>query len=76
MPQQNNKKQTFLQGAIILIVANMLVKVIGALFKIPLQHLLLDEGMGVFNVAYQFYTAMFVFTKAGVPVARSKMISQ
>ena len=51
MPQQNNKKQTFLQGAIILIVANMLVKVIGALFKIPLQHLLLDEGMGVFNVA-------------------------
>ena len=76
MPQQNNKKQTFLQGAIILIVANMLVKVIGALFKIPLQHLLLDEGMGVFNVAYQFYTAMFVISTAGVPVALSKMISE
>lgn len=76
MPQQNNKKQTFLQGAIILIVANMMVKVIGALFKIPLQHLLLDEGMGVFNVAYQFYTAMFVISTAGVPVALSKMISE
>lgn len=76
MPQQHNKKQTFLQGAIILLVANMMVKVIGALFKIPLQHLLLDEGMGVFNVAYQFYTAMFVISTAGVPVALSKMISE
>lgn len=76
MPQQSNKKQTFLQGAFILLLANMLVKVIGALFKIPLQHLLLDEGMGVFNVAYQFYTAMFVISTAGVPVALSKMISE
>ena len=59
----------------ILLVANLLVKVIGALFKIPLQHLLLDEGMGVFNVAYQFYTAMFVISTAGVPVALSKMVS-
>ena len=76
MPQQSNKKQTFLQGAFILLLANMLVKVIGALFKIPLQHLLLDEDMGVFNVAYQFYTAMFVISTAGVPVALSKMISE
>ncbi len=75
MPQQN-KKQTFLQGAIILLVANLMVKIIGALFKIPLQHLLLDEGMGVFNVAYQFYTAMFVISTAGVPVALSKMVSE
>ena len=27
-----------------MLLANMLVKVIGALFKIPLQHLLLDEA--------------------------------
>lgn len=76
MPQQYNKKQTFLHGAIILLIANLMVKVIGALFKIPLQHLLLDEGMGVFNVAYQFYTAMFVISTAGVPVALSKMVSE
>lgn len=74
--QQKSKKQSFLQGAFILLVANMLVKVIGALFKIPLQHLVLDEGMGVFNVAYQFYTAMFVISTAGVPVALSKLVSE
>lgn len=76
MPQQHNKKQTFLQGAIILLVANMMVKVIGALFKIPLQWMLGDEGMGIFSVAYQFYTAMFVISTAGVPVALSKMVSE
>ena len=32
------KKQTFVQGAFILIIASLVVKVIGAAFKIPLNY--------------------------------------
>lgn len=60
----------------ILVVGTLIAKVISACFKIPLQHLIGDDGMGVFNVAYQFYTAMFVIATAGVPVALSKMIAE
>jgi len=71
-------KQTssFMHGAIILLVANILVKVIGAVFKIPLTYILGEEGMGYFSTAYQVYTWMFIIATAGIPVAISKMISE
>ena len=43
-------------GVVILTFANILVKVIGLLYKIPLHNLLGDEGMGYFNAAYKIYT--------------------
>lgn len=59
-----------------LVAATMAVKLIGALFKIPLQWLIGDDGMGIFNVAYQFFTTMLVVSTAGVPAALSKMVAE
>lgn len=71
-----SKKQNFLQGALILSAATALVKIIGALFKIPLQNLIGPVGMAHFSVAYNIYTTLFVISTAGLPVAVSKMISE
>ena len=65
----DNKKQSFVQGAFILVVAALLVKFIGFFFKIPLTFLIDDDGMGLFNSAYQIYTIMFVVATAGFPTA-------
>ena len=65
-----------MKGALILVIANVLVKVIGAAFKIPLARLLGEEGMGIFSDAYTTYTFMFIIATAGLPVAVSKMISE
>ena len=46
------KQQSFVKGAAVLIAANLVVKVIGAVFRIPLDQLLGKSGMGLFNVAY------------------------
>ncbi len=70
------RKQTFWQGAMILVVANAIVKVIGAIFKIPLTYLIHEDGMGIFNTAYIMYTWMFVIATAGLPIAISKMVSE
>ena len=70
------KKQTYLEGAATLIFANIVVKVIGALFKIPLANILEEEGMALFSTAYNFYTVLFVIATAGLPVAVSKMVSE
>ena len=43
----DNKKQSFVQGAFILVVAALLVKFIGFFFKIPLTFLIKDDGMGL-----------------------------
>lgn len=71
-----NKNQTFMKGAIILVVANVLVKLIGAMFKIPLARLLGTTGMGMFNMSYTIYTMLFIVATAGIPVAISKIVSE
>lgn len=74
MGRKNNN--SFLEGAVILIGANLATKIIGALFKIPLGNLLGAQGMGIFTVAYNVYAALFVISTAGLPVAISKLVAQ
>ncbi len=68
--------QTVLKGSVILLTANFIVKLIGAIFKIPLVNLLGNEGMAYFNAAYTIYSGLFVIATAGLPVALSKMIAE
>lgn len=70
------KKQSFIHGAAILAVAGIVVKVIGACFKIPLGAVLGPEGMANFSIAYNIYALLFVLSTAGVPAAVSKMVSE
>ncbi len=70
------KSSKFLKGALVLAGANLLVKLIGAFFKVPLYELIGKEGNGIFNVAYQIYTFMFIIATAGFPIAVSKMVAE
>ena len=46
------KKQNFLHGATLLALATVIVKVIGAVYKIPLQAILGKIGYSYFSSAY------------------------
>lgn len=74
----DNKKQgqSMLNGAFILVVATVLVKVIGALYKMPLTALIGGVGRGYFSRAYDIYTPVYAIAMAGLPVAVSKLVSQ
>ena len=69
------KKQNFLQGATLLAAATLIVKVIGAVYKIPLQAVLGKLGYSYFSSAYDIYTLLLLISTAGLPVAMSRMIS-
>ena len=70
------KKQNFLQGAALLAIATAIVKVIGALYKLPLNMAIGAEGYSYFTTAYDIYAVMLLISTAGLPVAVSRMISQ
>lgn len=72
----SEKKQSVLNGAMMLMVAVVLVKLIGALFKIPLTDMLGATGRGYFNSAYEVYTPIFAISMAGLPVAVSRMVAE
>lgn len=76
MPRTKNGKQSFLHGALILAAATMIVKIIGAVFKIPLTILIGGEGMGYFTTAYGLYNPIVALAVAGLPVAVSKVVAQ
>ncbi len=71
-----DKKQNFLQGTALLAMATAIVKVIGALYKIPLNAIIGEQGFGYFNTAYEIYNVLLMISTAGLPVAMSRMISQ
>ena len=70
------KKQNFLQGTALLAMATAIVKVIGALYKIPLNAIIGAQGFGYFNTAYEIYNVLLMISTAGLPVAMSRMIAQ
>ena len=69
-------KQNFLGGVAVLTMAVVVVKLISAVYKIPLGNLLDDEGMGHFNIAYNVYNFRLQLSTAGFPLALSKMTSE
>ena len=72
----NEKKQTFLGGAAVLAFGIVVVKVIGAVFKIPLRNILGEAGSADFSNAYNIYATFLTVSTAGLPVALSKMVSE
>lgn len=72
------KNQTFEQGAILLLVSGLLVKIIGAFFKIPLSsdYCLGDVGFGYFSSVYDVFLPVYTLASSGIPSAVSRIISE
>lgn len=70
------KKQTFIQGSIILIVSALIVKLIGALFKIPLANMLGGDGMNYFGCGYSLFLPVYAIMINGLSPAVSKLTAE
>ena len=76
MADKTQKKQNVLGGAMVLVVATALVKIIGAVYKIPLTGVIGSLGRGYFASAYNIYTPVYAISMAGLPVAVSTIVSR
>ncbi len=75
-PVKEFKKPSFVQGAAILGIAGLLVKIIGAVYRIPLANIVGQAGMKYYEVAYPYYSWLLVISSAGLPTAISKLVSE
>ena len=69
MNRKSKGKQIIYEGAISLTIATVAVKILGAIYKIPISHILGEEGMGYYNAAYTVYSFFYLVCTAGVPKA-------
>jgi stage V sporulation protein B len=68
--------KSFLKGAFILGVAGIIVKIMGAFFRIPLGNIIGEEGMGYYQASYPIYVLLLTISTAGIPTAISKLVSE
>ena len=59
---------------VVLTVSGLLTKMAGLLFKIPMNYIVGDTGMGYYNSAYSIYTFFYMLATSGLPVALSVMV--
>lgn len=76
MGKSKRKTQSFLHGSLILILATALVKIIGAIYKIPLYNILSNAGVGYYTTVYDLYTPMYTIAMAGLPIAISRIVAE
>ncbi|MBQ7637882.1 MAG: polysaccharide biosynthesis protein [Clostridia bacterium] len=71
----NAKKQSLLNGALILSAAIVLVKILSVLFKLYVANRIGYGGTGLYATAYNIYTPIYSIALAGLPTAVSKMVA-
>ncbi len=72
----STKKKNFMTGAFILMIGGIIVKLIGALYKVPLANLVSGEAMAYYSNAYDIYTFMYIIATAALPVVISRLVSE
>lgn len=71
-----SNKQTLIKGATVLGLAGLIVKLLGAVFRLPLVNWIGDIGMANYGPAYNIYVFLLILATSGLPVAISKMVSE
>ncbi|MCY0875673.1 MAG: polysaccharide biosynthesis protein [Firmicutes bacterium] len=74
--QTEDTRQQASRGASSMVSAVFLAKVLGIFMIVPMQNLLGDYALGLYQLVYPLYTIMLTLSTAGFPIALSKTISQ
>lgn len=69
-----NKANFLVQGSI-LAMAGILVRVIGIIYRIPVQNILGTEGNAYYSAAYDVYSLFLLISSMSMPLAVSKIVS-
>ncbi|MBR2327665.1 MAG: polysaccharide biosynthesis protein [Clostridia bacterium] len=73
--RSTGSEQTILKGTLIIAVSSAIVKILSAVYKIPLYRIVGDSVMGYYQTGFQIYSVLLTFATAGLPVAMSRMVA-
>ena len=69
------KKNVLIRGALCMAMGIFAVKLLGAVYRIPLVNLIGAEGLGLYQMIFPVYAVLLDFSGASLPNALSKIIS-
>ncbi|CAM3321480.1 stage V sporulation protein B [Paenibacillus lupini] len=69
-------KQTFIKGAMILLAAGIINRLLGFVPRIALPRIIGAEGVGLYQLSYPFLTVMLTIITGGIPLAVAKWTAE
>ena len=76
--KEDTNKQSFMIGVMTLLFAQIIVKVLGLVYRLVITNIdgFGDTGNGLYGAGYQIYTLLLAISSIGVPNAISKLVSE
>ena len=71
-----HKGQNYLHGAAILTAGVIIMKILGALYKMPIGNIIGDDGYSMFLATYNVYNVFLTLSTAGLPIALARLVSE
>ena len=75
MGNKKAKSTNFIVQGGILAMAGVIARLIGLIYRVPMQRTIGDAGMGYYSAAFQIYSLMLIISSYSLPVAVSKLIA-
>ncbi|MBO4902492.1 MAG: polysaccharide biosynthesis protein [Lachnospiraceae bacterium] len=75
MSAQERKGSNFIIQGGILAITGIISRLIGLLYRMPLQRTIGDAGMGYYSAAFQIYSIMLIISSYSLPTAVSKLVA-
>ncbi len=75
MGNTSKKDTNFIVQGGILALASVLVRIIGLVYRIPMNNIL-GDGISVYSTAYSIYSLIWMIASFGIPTAVSRMVAQ
>ena len=76
MSKKKSSKSNFLAQGTILVIASFAAKAIGMIYRIPLTHILGDDGNGYYSTANEIYTIILMISSFSLPLAVSRLVAE
>lgn len=67
--------KSYMKGALLLTMAALIVKMLSAVYRVPFQNMVGDQGFYVYQQVYPFIAIFVTWTAGGVAVAVSKLLA-
>ncbi len=75
MSEEKRSSSNVLAQATILMVAGIITRIIGVLYRSPVTSIIGDEGNGYYGIAVNIYTMVLLISSYSIPMAVSKVVS-
>ncbi|EXX85257.1 membrane protein [Paenibacillus darwinianus] len=69
-------KQTFIKGAMILLAAGVINRILGFIPRIALPRIIGAEGVGLYQLGYPFMIVLITIVTGGIPLAVAKWVAE